>query len=104
MFVSFHGVLIESWRADFIEAGLIADDSMERALQLGGEPGSFLMRSRRWFTLSYSIRRTVSPVGLKATVLGWTGRGCWPLEDAVALCCWPRKGTSTPRMWLCSRR
>jgi DNA-binding CsgD family transcriptional regulator len=37
MFVSFHGVLIESWRADFTEAGLIADDSMERALQLGGD-------------------------------------------------------------------
>jgi DNA-binding CsgD family transcriptional regulator len=37
MFVSFHSVLIESWRADFIEAGLIADDSMERALQLGGD-------------------------------------------------------------------
>jgi ATP/maltotriose-dependent transcriptional regulator MalT len=37
VFVSFHSVLIGSYRGDFIEAGLIADDSMERALQLGGD-------------------------------------------------------------------
>ena len=37
VFVSFHTVLNEIWRADFTNAALIAEDTVERALQLDGE-------------------------------------------------------------------
>jgi DNA-binding CsgD family transcriptional regulator len=35
MMLAFHGGLVEIWRGDFAEATLIADDAMERALQMG---------------------------------------------------------------------
>jgi len=37
VFVAFHVVLLEIWRADFTAATVIADDAMERALLLDGE-------------------------------------------------------------------
>ena len=37
IFIDFHTVLLEIWRGDFIEAALVSDDLMERALQLGGD-------------------------------------------------------------------
>jgi DNA-binding CsgD family transcriptional regulator/tetratricopeptide (TPR) repeat protein len=37
IFVAFHSVLIEIWRGNFTDAPLIAEDAMERALQLGGD-------------------------------------------------------------------
>jgi len=37
MFVAFHSVLIEMWRGNFTDAGLVAEDTMERALQLNTE-------------------------------------------------------------------
>ena len=36
-YVCFHSGLIEIWRGDYTEAGLIADDAMERALQLDND-------------------------------------------------------------------
>jgi DNA-binding CsgD family transcriptional regulator len=36
-YVAFHSALTEIWRGDYTEAALIADDAMERALQLGGD-------------------------------------------------------------------
>ena len=35
MFLAFHAVIVECWRGDLVGAGLLADDTMERALQLG---------------------------------------------------------------------
>ena len=37
LFVDFHAVLLGIWRGDFAEATLVAEDLMERALQLGGD-------------------------------------------------------------------
>jgi ATP/maltotriose-dependent transcriptional regulator MalT len=37
IFIDFHTVLLEIWRGDFTEATLVAEDLMERALQLGGD-------------------------------------------------------------------
>jgi DNA-binding CsgD family transcriptional regulator len=37
IFIDFHTVLLEIWRGDFIEAALVSDDLMERAVQLGGD-------------------------------------------------------------------
>lgn len=35
MFTAFHTVIVECWRGNFAEARLLAEDTMERALQLG---------------------------------------------------------------------
>jgi DNA-binding CsgD family transcriptional regulator len=48
MYVSYYSVQIELWRGDFAEAAVIAEDSMERALQLGGDVtlgGALTMRA-----------------------------------------------------------
>ena len=48
MYVSYYSVQIELWRGDFAEAAEIAEDSMERALQLGGDVtlgGAMTMRA-----------------------------------------------------------
>jgi hypothetical protein len=37
IFIDFHTVLINIWRGDFTEAAMLAEDLMERALQLGGD-------------------------------------------------------------------
>jgi ATP/maltotriose-dependent transcriptional regulator MalT len=37
IFVDFNAVLLEIWRCDFTEATAVADDLVERALQLGGD-------------------------------------------------------------------
>lgn len=37
IFIDFHTVLLDIWRGDFAEAAVIADDLVERALQLGGD-------------------------------------------------------------------
>ena len=35
MFAAFHAVIVECWRGNLADAHLIAEDTMERALQLG---------------------------------------------------------------------
>lgn len=47
MFVAVHSVLLEIWRGNFAEATLIADDTMERALQLGGDVPLFVAMTMR---------------------------------------------------------
>jgi DNA-binding CsgD family transcriptional regulator/tetratricopeptide (TPR) repeat protein len=37
LYVAFHAVLIAIWRGDLIEAMLVAEDAVERAMQLGGD-------------------------------------------------------------------
>jgi DNA-binding CsgD family transcriptional regulator len=56
MFVAFHGVLIEVWRGEFSEAALIAEDSMERAIQLGGEMPLVVALSNRCIAAGYAGR------------------------------------------------
>ena len=47
MFVAVHSVLLEIWRGNFAEAALIADDTMERAMQLGGDVPLFVAMTMR---------------------------------------------------------
>ena len=47
MFVAVHSVLLEIWRGNFADATLIADDAMERALQLGGDVPLFVAMTMR---------------------------------------------------------
>jgi DNA-binding CsgD family transcriptional regulator len=54
MFVGFHMVLHAVWRGDFTEAALVADDTMERAVQLGGDFPAFI---------GLTVRATVAAYG-----------------------------------------
>jgi DNA-binding CsgD family transcriptional regulator len=56
MFVAFHSVLIETWRGDFGEAMLIADDTVERASQLGGDLPLAVALTNRSVALGYTGR------------------------------------------------
>jgi len=47
MFVAIHSVLLEIWRGNFTDATLIGEDTMERALQLGGDVPLFLAMTIR---------------------------------------------------------
>jgi DNA-binding NarL/FixJ family response regulator len=47
IFIAQHVVLSCIWRGDFMEAGLVAEDAMERARQLGGDTPLFLAHSLR---------------------------------------------------------
>src|SRR6202044_2225826 len=54
IFVGFHTVLQAIWRGDFTEAALVADDTMERAMQLGGDFPAFI---------GLTVRATVAAYG-----------------------------------------
>ncbi len=56
IFIAQHVVLNAIWRGDFVEAGLIAEDSMERARQLGGNSPLFLANSLRAQLAAYAGR------------------------------------------------
>jgi len=47
IFIGFHMVTQAIWRGDFTEAALVADDTMERAVQLGGDFPAFIGRTVR---------------------------------------------------------
>jgi DNA-binding CsgD family transcriptional regulator len=47
IFLAQHVVLNNIWRGDFVDAGLVADDAMERARQLGGDTPLFIAYSLR---------------------------------------------------------
>jgi ATP/maltotriose-dependent transcriptional regulator MalT len=54
MFVAVHSVLVEIWRCDFAEAALIAEDTMERAWQLGGDVPLFVAMTLRAALAAYA--------------------------------------------------
>ncbi len=58
IFIAQHVVLNNIWRGDFIEAGLVAKDAMERARQLGGDTPLFLAHSLRATLAIYAGRET----------------------------------------------
>ena len=47
MFVAVHSVLVEIWRGNFADAASIGEDTMERALQLGGDVSLFVAMTIR---------------------------------------------------------
>jgi DNA-binding NarL/FixJ family response regulator len=56
IFIAQHVVLSSIWRGDFVGAGLVADDAMERARQLGGDTPLFLAHSLRTKLATYAGR------------------------------------------------
>jgi DNA-binding CsgD family transcriptional regulator len=54
MLVAVHSVLVEIWRGDFGEAALIAQDTMDRALQLGGDVALFVAMTLRAVLAAYA--------------------------------------------------
>jgi 4-diphosphocytidyl-2C-methyl-D-erythritol kinase len=56
MFVAVHSVLLEIWRGNFTDATLIAEDTMERALQLGGDVSLFVAMTTRAALATYAGR------------------------------------------------
>jgi DNA-binding CsgD family transcriptional regulator len=55
-YISFHAVAIAVWRGDIAEAALVADDSMERAAQLGGDMPLAIALSMRSIASAYAGR------------------------------------------------
>jgi DNA-binding CsgD family transcriptional regulator len=58
IFVGFHTVLQAIWRGDSTEATLVADDTMERAVQLGGDFPAFIGLTLRGMVAAYGARET----------------------------------------------
>jgi DNA-binding CsgD family transcriptional regulator len=56
VFIAQHVVLSSIWRGDFVEAGLVAEDAMERARQLGGDTPLFLANGMRAKLAAYAGR------------------------------------------------
>jgi DNA-binding CsgD family transcriptional regulator len=56
IFVAVHGVLIEIWRGNFADAGLLAEDTVERATQLGGDVPLFVAMTIRAALATYAGR------------------------------------------------
>jgi hypothetical protein len=56
MFVAIHSVLVEIWRGNFADGALTAEDTMERALQLGGNVPLFVAMSIRAALDAYAGR------------------------------------------------
>lgn len=54
IFVGFHRVLLQVWRGDLAEAELLAEDTMERALQLGGDLPLFIALTVRAMIGAYA--------------------------------------------------
>ncbi|WP_101952472.1 LuxR family transcriptional regulator [Mycobacterium sp. 3519A] len=56
IFIAQHVVLSDIWRGDFVAAGLVADDAMERARQLGSDTPLFLAYSLKAKLAAYAGR------------------------------------------------
>lgn len=56
IFVAVHSVLVDIWRGDFVDATLIAEDTVERALQLGGDVPLFVAMTIRAALATYAGR------------------------------------------------
>ena len=56
IFVAVHSVLLEIWRGNFADAALIAEDTTERALQLGGDVALFVAMTIRAALGTYAGR------------------------------------------------
>jgi DNA-binding CsgD family transcriptional regulator len=54
IFVAVHSFLCEIWRANFADAALIAEDTMERASQLGGDVPLFVALTMRGTLAAYA--------------------------------------------------
>lgn len=94
VFVSFHSVLNEIWRADFANAMLIAEDTMERAQQLEGPLQLSAALTARALVAAYAgreddvrrdVRAAIGPVSRSGSKLlkSWTDAALGFLEVSL---------------------
>ena len=83
-FIDFHSVLIHLWRGSMAEATLIAEDSVERALQLNGDLPLSVALTVRAAVAAYagdeeSVRRDVAEAIAASERCGSRRLGEWPV-------------------------
>jgi len=115
MFTAFHTVIVECWRGNLADARLIAEDTLERALQLGTDiPLAIALATQanvaayagqadetrraahealaifaRGSCLAGWTRRPRWWISWRATAGGWIARGRWHLARAAGASSWP---------------
>ena len=83
VFIAQHVVLSSIWRGDFVGAALVAEDTMERARQLGGDTPLFVAHSLRTKLATYAGRETEArDAAQKALEIG-RRTGAYRLTDRV---------------------
>jgi DNA-binding NarL/FixJ family response regulator len=83
IFLAQHMVLSNIWRGDFVGAGLLADDAMERARQLGGDTPLFLAYSLRTKLAAYAGRETDARDAARRALETGRRTGAFRLTDRV---------------------
>ena len=83
IFIAQHVVLSSIWRGDFVEAGLVAEDAMERARQLGGDTPLFIAHSLRAKLAIYAGREADAREAAEAALAFGRRTGAFRLMDRV---------------------
>jgi ATP/maltotriose-dependent transcriptional regulator MalT len=83
IFIAQHVVLSSIWRGDFVEAGLVAEDAMERARQLGGDTPLFIAHSLRAKLAIYAGREADARTATEEALAFGRRTGAFRLTDRV---------------------
>jgi DNA-binding CsgD family transcriptional regulator len=83
IFIAQHVVLSNIWRGDFVGAGLVADDAMERARQLGGDTPLFMAYSLRAKLAVYAGREADAREAAEQALETGRRTGAFRLIDRV---------------------
>jgi DNA-binding CsgD family transcriptional regulator len=90
IFVSFHLCLLQVWRGSLAEAELVTEDSMERALQLGGDLPLFIALTNRAMIGAYAgradqVRRDTAEAMAASQRCASHRLGEWPITNLAFL-------------------
>ena len=90
IFVGFHSALLQVWRGNLAEAELVSDDSMERALQLGGDLPLFIALTVRSMIGAYAgrvdqVRRDTAEAIAAGQRCASHRLGEWPITNLAFL-------------------
>jgi DNA-binding CsgD family transcriptional regulator len=83
VFIAQHVVLSSIWRGNFVEATLVAEDTMERARQLGGDTPLFLAHSLRAKLATYAGREAEAREAAETALEIGRRTGAFRLTDRV---------------------
>ncbi len=81
IYATFHTVLIEIWRGDLSAATLLAEDAVERAMQLGGDVSLFIALTIRAAAAAYSGHEVDARCDLAAAVAASHRSGSYRLAE-----------------------
>jgi DNA-binding CsgD family transcriptional regulator/tetratricopeptide (TPR) repeat protein len=79
LYAMFHAVLIDIWRGDFTGATLLAEDAVERAMQLGGDVSLFMALTMRAAAAAYGGRETEARLDLTEALAAGVRCGAYRL-------------------------